>query len=225
MSSLVDLFNGMQKTASRRQPDAYDRAAAANGMTTEQYLDKVAEAHVAQEYTLVKSAQVSYDLGQYMARGYWDTLSKVANSHPVRDGVPEIYIKIAQASKFGLTENLLKVALEAAPIEAAIANLPKAKGFLERLLGGAKSTASDVGEFFGKGVTSGREAITGEGVRNISPNWYHKLVGRDPGAFNKHLSVGERGMAALDAAARLGLPAAGVGAAGTGAAYGLGAFD
>lgn len=223
MSSLVDLFNGMQKTASRRQPDAYDRAAAANGMTTEQYLDKVAEAHVAQEYTLVKSAQVSYDLGQYMARGYWDTLSKVANSHPVRDGVPEIYINIAQASKFGLAKNLIKAAAGEQILQEAATNPGMFKKILESITGAGRGAWEATG---GKGIRSVQEALAKQreigGIRDMQ-----KMTGDIPVTDEALINVlsGSRNDALTQAALRLGLPAAGIGAAGTGAAYGLGAFD
>lgn len=109
--NLIDLYNGMQKTASSvsRQPDEWDRVAASVGMSTEQYIEKTAEAVAYEEAELTKTAQESAILGEAMSEGYWDALSKYASAHPVRDGVPEVFSKIASAAKQALTANLIAV--------------------------------------------------------------------------------------------------------------------
>jgi hypothetical protein len=226
MSSLIDLFNGINKTAAEQQtnnrvPDEWDKLAAANGMTTDQLLEKVAEQTVQEEAALVKSAQVSYAMGDYMAAGYWDTMNKVANAHPVRDGVPEVYIKIARATKNRLSEELQKIAIRGFAPEAVVeSGLPQMLGkqttpILERigqLLAGAKGTAAGLGEKAwqatgGKGIRSAEEAITG--------------IGRGVGGEGMVITPEARRAAAVEAAARLGLPIAGLGAAGAGGAYAL----
>lgn len=110
--NLLDLYNGMQKTASvdRREPDEWDRAAAAHNMDTETFMEKVAEQRVAEEAELIKVAEESQILGGAMAHGYYDAMSKYASARPVQDGVPEIFIKIARVSKQALVKNLVAAA-------------------------------------------------------------------------------------------------------------------
>jgi len=109
--SLLALYNGMQKTASTdHEPDEWDRAAAEAGMDTDTYMDKVAEQRAYEEASLVKVAEESRVLGSAMANGYFDALTKYANASPVSDGVPEIFIKLATASKKALVTNLVAAA-------------------------------------------------------------------------------------------------------------------
>lgn len=106
--NLIDLYNQTQKTASvHREPDEWDREAAAYGMSTEDFMDKVAEIKVAEEAELIKVAEESKILGEVMADGYFDAMNKYASANPVRDGVPEIFIKIAQCARAALINNLV----------------------------------------------------------------------------------------------------------------------
>ena len=112
--NLDDLYNQMNKQASAprqssRQQDEWDRAAAQHGLSTEEYMDKVASLVVKREKELIKEAKASEQLGADMAAGYYDTLLKVAAAHPIRDGIPEQFIKVARRVRVSLIRSMIKV--------------------------------------------------------------------------------------------------------------------
>lgn len=144
--SLLALYEGMEKTASQQnlhQNDEWAQAAAEYGMTTDEFMDKLAEQQVQEEVELVKQAQEATWLGKCMGSGYVDTLVKVATADPVRDEIPEIHIKVAQASLDGLVTHFVKAANAPAKAEAILAALKgagsSALGKADDLLLGAQA--------------------------------------------------------------------------------------
>lgn len=129
--SLYDLYEGMSKHADDHGlnvNDEWAETAAQYGMTTEQLMDKLAEEQVREEVAMMKTAQEATYLGKCMGAGYFDALAKVASADPVRDGVPEIHIKVAQAGLEGLVHNMVKAGNAPMKAEAILAALKNAGG-------------------------------------------------------------------------------------------------
>lgn len=113
--SLYDLYDGMTKVASRNDHEGYAndewaQLAAENGMSKDEFMDKVAEQQALEEVELVKTAQEATYFGKCIGYGYMDTLTKVANASPVRDEIPEVHIKIAQQCLAGIVNHMVKAA-------------------------------------------------------------------------------------------------------------------
>lgn len=286
MSGLVDLFS-QTKTASVHRGDPncpWEQAAAEFGFASgDDLMDKVASARIHREDAMVKMANAQIHFGECMAAGYWDGLTKIAQADPVRDGIPIEYIKIAQASRQGLAQQLIKLASTGTAVagvaddalksgawnkliealntgkqyvgDAASRGFNASKEGLERGFNAAKNTAKDGWQSAKQAVTGNRamaqESHYGGKTTSLLPNEIaegRELVRRGGGqsftgkAVNPMamgdelgdmahrlqvdpqdlmLALRSRGQAAGDAALRLGAPAAGIGAVGTGIGYGL----
>lgn len=171
--SLLALYEGMEKTASQNNlhyNDEWAQAAAEYGMTTDQFMDKLAEQQVREEVEMVKQAQEATWLGKCMGSGYVDTLVKVACADPVRDEIPEIHIKVAQASLDGLVNHMVKAANAPAKAEAILAAL---KGYGSSALDKADDLilraqgATGLGAR-GKMVDDARQLLGGMGKMDIA---------------------------------------------------------
>lgn len=151
--SLLALYEGLEKNASRQghnKNDAWAEAAAQYGMTTDEFMDKLAEQQVRKEVEIVKQAREAVWLGKCMGAGYVDTMYKLAAADPIRDEIPEIHIKIARASLIGLCEHMVKAANSPAKAQAILDAL---KGFGQK----ASTKADD--------LLLGLQARTGLGQR------------------------------------------------------------
>ena len=208
MGSLLDLYQGLNtqqtKVASDENLGEWEKLAAANNMTVEQAMEKVAESMVEEEAAMMKTAGEAYMQGLAMAQGYWDTMSKVAAANPVRDGIPEIFSKIAQQSQVALVENFVKVGGKEDLVEAIVRE--------PGLWNAIKQYAGQAGGAVAGGA---RRAWEETGVKGVD------ALKRGLGGAYSDVATKTQGNRAKDlaeAAARLGLPVAALGGAAGGTA-------
>lgn len=171
--SLLSLYENMEKTANRNnynQNDEWAQAAAQYGLTVDEFMDKLAEQQVREEVEMTKQAQDATWLGKCMGSGYVDTIVKVACADPVRDEIPEIHIKVAQASLNGLLEHMVKSANVAA----------KAQMILDALKGAGRSAMQK-----GDDMLFNLQARTGRGSRGRLVDEARGLTAEGGGMIDK----------------------------------------
>jgi len=148
--SLLSMFNNMEKTAQYPAMNHWERSAAANGMSVNQYMDKIAELQVARELELSRGS-----FNEQYALGYWDGMNKIASGNPLREGIPEIFIKIAQQARVNMVIDLIKVATGAEVAADVAEEIAKDPSWLSRMLSSA-----------GRGISNAPKATWG-GVKNF----------------------------------------------------------
>lgn len=173
---LVDLFT-QTKTASARNVDPnnpWEQVASDFGFANgDELMDKVASARVYRESNMVKMANAQIHFGECMGAGYWDALTKIASADPVRDGVPVEYIKIAQASRQGISDQLIKLAgNDIGRFQQLIDALKKGGGYIaDKARGAGESTMGSLRQGYGsaKQALTGNYGMTGKAGGSVAP--------------------------------------------------------
>lgn len=163
MSTLRNLWEGTNsqqaKHASGGVGSEWENAAQMFGFANgEDLMDKVATAHVVNQVAMTKYANGQILMGEAMAAGYWDTMTKIASANAVRDGIPQEYIDIAKASRQALADHFVKVAAAGNPgmFQQLVDKLSSGAGYIKE---GAGKAMTAVGDNFKQGYESAKQVL------------------------------------------------------------------